>query len=64
LHARVTAVSAEAGPSANVRIDVGGVTLVARITRHSVERLDLKPGREVYALIKAISLDRHSSGFA
>jgi molybdopterin-binding protein len=37
---------------------------LSRITRHSVERLDLRPGREVYALIKAVSLDRHSSGFA
>ena len=64
LHARVTEISAEQGPSASVRMDVGSVALVARITRHSVERLDLRPGREVYALIKAISLDRHSSGFA
>ena len=64
LHARVIEISAEQGPSASVRMDVGSVALVARITRHSVERLDLRPGREVYALIKAISLDRHSSGFA
>jgi molybdate transport system ATP-binding protein len=64
LEGRVTEVSAEQGPSANVRVDVGGVTLVARVTRYSVARLELGADREVYALIKAVSFDRHSSGFA
>jgi molybdate transport system ATP-binding protein len=64
LEGRVTEVSAEQGPSANVRVDVGGVMLVARVTRYSVARLELGAGREVYALIKAVSFDRHSSGFA
>jgi molybdate transport system ATP-binding protein len=64
LPGRVVEVSVEQGPTANVRVDVGGVTLVARITRHSVERLGLRPDRVVWVLIKAISLDRHSSGFA
>lgn len=64
LRGRVVEIRAEAGPTANVRVDVGGVSLVARITRLSVERLGLGPGREVYALIKAISLDHQSSGFA
>ena len=64
LPGRVVEVGSEQGPSANVRVDVGGVTLVARITRHSVERLGLVSGREVYTLIKAVSFDRHSSGSA
>ncbi|MEO7728576.1 MAG: molybdenum ABC transporter ATP-binding protein [Burkholderiales bacterium] len=42
----------------NVRVDIGGVQLAARITRLSADRLGLQPGREVYAMIKAISLDR------
>ena len=63
LRGRVTEVSAEPGPSANVRVDVGGATLVARITRHSVARLDLGAGREVYALIKAVSFDRLGAGY-
>ncbi len=57
LQGQVVEVNAEEGPTANVRIDVGGVMLVARVTRLSVERLGLRPGREVFALIKAVSLD-------
>jgi molybdate transport system ATP-binding protein len=60
----VVEIGAEDGPTANVRVDIGGAMLVARITRLSVDRLGLTAGREVYALIKAISMDRQSSGFA
>jgi molybdate transport system ATP-binding protein len=58
LKGRVVAVAAGAGSSCNLRIDIGGVYLAARITRLSADRLKLVPGSEVYALIKAISLDR------
>lgn len=45
----------EAGESvAQVRIDIGAETrLVALVTRASVDRLDLEPGREVVASFKA-----------
>jgi molybdopterin-binding protein len=36
-----------------VEMEVGGQTLVAAITRVSAERLDLKPGDQVTAVIKA-----------
>jgi molybdate transport system ATP-binding protein len=55
---RVVEATAAADSTCNVRIDIGGVNLAARITRLSAARLELAPGREVYALIKAISLDR------
>lgn len=58
LQGRVVEATAEAGSTCNVRVDVGGVNLAARITRLSADRLALVPGREVYVLIKAISLDR------
>ena len=64
LRGRIVEIGAEDGPTANVRVDVGGATIVARITRLSVNRLGLAAGREVYAMIKAISMDRQSSGFA
>jgi molybdopterin-binding protein len=32
--------------------------LRARITRRSVKELDLKPGKDVFALIKSIAVDR------
>ncbi len=44
--------------TADIRIDCGGDTLIARLTRYSVERLALAPGTQVYALIKSVSLDR------
>jgi molybdopterin-binding protein len=38
---------------AEVVMDVGGQTLVAAITRVSAENLDLKPGDQATAVIKA-----------
>jgi molybdate transport system ATP-binding protein len=63
LRGTIAAISSDSGPSANVRIDMGEVTLMARVTRLSVERLRLQVGLQVYALVKAISLDRHGTGF-
>jgi molybdate transport system ATP-binding protein len=39
-----------------VRMNAGGVPLVARITRRSAARLGLRPGRAVWAQIKAVAL--------
>jgi molybdate transport system ATP-binding protein len=58
MRGRVVAATAGAGSTCNVRVDIGGVNLAARITRLSADRLGLAAGREVYAMIKAISLDR------
>ncbi len=58
LKGRIVSVRPGEGSSCDLRIDVGGVNLAARITRFSADRLRLAAGREVYALIKAISLDR------
>lgn len=48
----------------DVRIAVGDAYLLARLTRRSMRNLGLRVGLDVYALVKAISLDRHSLGFA
>ena len=54
-----------AGPvHVDVRLDVGGSPLVARVTRRSADRLQLVKGQTVYALIKAVALDRASVGYA
>lgn len=42
----------------DVSIAVGGVMLRSRITQRAADRLALAPGLEVYAMIKAVSLDR------
>jgi molybdate transport system ATP-binding protein len=46
------------GPYCDVRLICGGSILLARITRRSAERLELYPGREVIAVIKAVSVNR------
>ena len=61
---RIAEIGAEPGASVDVRIDVAGTPILARITRHSAERLRLAPGQQVWALVKAVSLDRHSVGYA
>jgi molybdate transport system ATP-binding protein len=58
LNGRIVEATAGVGSTCNVRVDVGGVNLAARVTRLSADRLGLCAGREVYVLIKAISLDR------
>ncbi|MDR3391271.1 MAG: molybdenum ABC transporter ATP-binding protein [Sulfuriferula sp.] len=39
-----------------VRLDAGGVPLLARLTRRSAAALDLHPGRTVWAQIKSVAL--------
>jgi len=60
----VTAIVESDGPMAEVQLDAGGATLVARITRQSLHELGLREGASAYALIKAVALDRHSVGYA
>lgn len=52
LRGRVTAVSGD-GIMAEVRLDVGGQELVAIITRSSADRLRVRVGEEVLAVIKS-----------
>ena len=52
LRGRVTAVSGD-GIMAEVRLDIGGQELVAIITRSSAERLRVRVGDQVLAVIKS-----------
>ncbi|MFO1033327.1 MAG: molybdenum ABC transporter ATP-binding protein [Hyphomicrobiales bacterium] len=52
----VSAIVVCAGASADVTVQCGAGQLVARITRHSVERLGLAPGQTVHAVVKAMSV--------
>lgn len=49
---------AEDGPAACLVTLDTGAPLLARITRQSVQRLSLAPGMRVYALIKAVAVER------
>jgi molybdate transport system ATP-binding protein len=62
LAGRIVELKSEAGPFAELRIDVGGAYLLARLTRLAVAELGLAPGQAVQALIKSVALDRHSLG--
>jgi molybdate transport system ATP-binding protein len=59
----VAEIADEGGPIVDVRVRVGGDALISRITRRSLHDLRLAPGQPVYALIKAVALDRRSLGF-
>lgn len=64
LAGRLVEIRDEPGPIVDVRVQVGEAALIARVTRQSLDRLGLAPGQPVFALVKAISLDRHSVGYA
>ncbi|RYI33643.1 MAG: molybdenum ABC transporter ATP-binding protein, partial [Acetobacteraceae bacterium] len=52
------------GPGAMLRVRVGQDVLLARITRRSVGVLDLRPGKPVFAVLKAVSVAQENVGRA
>jgi len=64
LEGEIAAFSAEDGPIVDVRLRVGEASLLARVTRRSRDQMALAQGQRVYALIKAVSFDRRSVGYA
>jgi molybdate transport system ATP-binding protein len=65
LEGTVESVGREFGAIVDVDVTLGGgERLVARVTRASAVRLGLAPGVRVFALVKAIAIDRRSVGFA
>jgi len=64
LSGHVTSIDAETGPIVDVQLSIGGAALTARITRRSLEQLGIHTGQQLYALVKAVSFDRRSVGYA
>ena len=64
LSGQVRELGDEQGPLVDVLINVGNTPLWARITSLSRHKLGLEPGTPVYALIKAVAVDRHALGRA
>jgi molybdate transport system ATP-binding protein len=64
LPATVRSIGAEFGAIVDVTLEVGRTALVARVTRKAAAEMGLAPGLAVHALVKAVSIDRHSVGFA
>jgi molybdate transport system ATP-binding protein len=59
----IAACRLEDGPFVEVTVDIGGPLLLARITWDALADLDLRPGQEVFALIKTVAIDRRSLGY-
>ncbi|MEO8136708.1 MAG: molybdenum ABC transporter ATP-binding protein [Betaproteobacteria bacterium] len=64
LRGTIAAMSDEVGPVIDIALDIGHARLLARVTRRSRDELGLCVGGTAFALIKAISLDRRSAGYA
>ena len=62
LAGKIAAVGDERNGIVDVSIGVGATTLRSRITARAARQLGLAPGLEVYALVKAVSLDRRGAG--
>ena len=57
----ITDIREDRSPFMDVLID-SGVPIWSRISRSSLERLELSKGQQVYAMVKAVAIDRHSLG--
>lgn len=58
LEGAIAAIEPDGEGMARIRIRCGGDTVLARITALSVERLDLKLEKRVFAVIKTVALER------
>ncbi|MGR9213702.1 molybdenum ABC transporter ATP-binding protein [Rhizobium leguminosarum] len=57
LEARIEAMSSTGDGTVEIRLDCGGDIILSRITTLSCERLDLRLGRAVFAVIKTVALE-------
>jgi molybdate transport system ATP-binding protein len=64
LEGNVVSIGHEFGAIVDVAVRIGDTGLTARITRKAVSDLALVPGSRVFAMVKAVSIDRRSVGFA
>ncbi|HEU4621054.1 MAG TPA: molybdenum ABC transporter ATP-binding protein [Burkholderiaceae bacterium] len=55
--ATIQAIDTDDGPYADIRLMCASTEVHAAITRESVERLHLRPGARVWALVKTVTLD-------
>jgi molybdate transport system ATP-binding protein len=62
LGGRIIAVGDGRSGIVDVSIGIGATTLRSRITARAARQLGLAPGLDVYALVKAVSLDRRGAG--
>lgn len=63
LAASVEEIRLQEGPYADVGLAVGPSRLMATVTRESVERLGLRPGLAVWAMVKSVAVDSRNPDF-
>ena len=63
LRGRVDSISPD-GSGDLVTVDVGGITLLSRVTPAATQELRLAPGIELWVLVKAVSVSHHAIGTA
>lgn len=56
LPVRIAALEHGRGPGLMARLQVGDTALLARVTKRSAERLDLKVGDDIFAILKATAI--------
>ncbi|OWV66945.1 molybdenum ABC transporter ATP-binding protein [Rhizobium sp. R339] len=57
LEGRIEEMSPQNDGTVEIRIDCGGDAILSRITALSCERLDLRPGKTVFAVVKTVALE-------
>ncbi len=62
LPGRIAEIGAESGAVRDIGIALAEGRLIARVTQRSLVELNLVPGRDVFAVIKSVALDRRSLG--
>lgn len=60
LPGRIIGIDADEGDAFLIQIDIGGSTLLSRVTRAAQEALGLHVGMSIFALIKAVSIRGHA----
>ncbi len=62
LAGKIVAIEEGEGPAVSVRIDCNGAAVLARITRQSRQALGLRPGLDVFAVVKTVSFGEANLG--
>ena len=60
LRGTIAEIRRDEGPYLDIQLRCGATPLIARITHRSLRRLELRPGLEVFAVIKSATVDRHA----
>jgi molybdate transport system ATP-binding protein len=61
LKGTITEVGPENGSARDIRLDLGGQSILANLTLRSIAELKLAPGQQVFAVVKSVAIDGRRS---